>query len=190
MKSVTRYLTAAGSALALALALTLPAQAGSCGGAAPAGSGASKAQEKSDIVTIAAGNETFSTLVAAVQAAGLVEILQSEGPFTVLAPTNEAFAALPEGTLESLLLPENRETLIAILTYHVIPAKAMAADVVKLDSAPTIQGSPVAIHVKESKVVINHANVIMTDVKASNGVIHVIDAVLLPPMASSASDQQ
>jgi len=135
------------------------------------------------IVEVAVGNEAFSTLVAAVKAAGLVETLSGEGPFTVLAPTNEAFAKLPKGTVESLLKPENKDKLVAILTYHVIPAKAMAADVVKLDEAKTVQGQMIKIEAGSEGVKVNNANVVKTDIECKNGVIHVIDAVLLPPAA-------
>ena len=136
-----------------------------------------------DIVDTAAGAEGFKTLVAAVKAAGLVDTLKGDGPFTVLAPTDEAFAKLPPGTLETLLKPENKEKLVAILTYHVIPAKAMAADVVKLDgkSVETVQGKPVKISVEDGEVHVNEAKVVKTDIPCSNGVIHVIDAVILPP---------
>lgn len=133
-----------------------------------------------DIVDVAASNESFTTLVAAVQAAGLVETLKGEGPFTVFAPTDEAFAALPDGTVESLLKPENKDQLIAVLTYHVVPGKVMAADVVKLDEAATVQGQSVDIKVKGSKVMIDGAKVIQTDITTTNGVIHVIDSVILP----------
>jgi uncharacterized surface protein with fasciclin (FAS1) repeats len=136
--------------------------------------------EKKDIVTVAAENGSFNTLVAAVKAGGLVETLKGKGPFTVFAPTDEAFAMLPEGTVEMLLKPENKDKLVAVLTYHVVSGKVMAADVVKIDNATTIQGQKVMIKVKGEKVMVNNANVIMVDVKASNGVIHVIDTVLLP----------
>lgn len=141
------------------------------------------AGEKKDIVDTAVAAEKFKTLVAAVKAAGLVETLKGEGPFTVLAPTDEAFAKLPEGTLDSLLKPENKEKLVAILKYHVIPAKAMAADVVKLDgqSVKTVEGKTAKIEVKDGHVMINGAKVVKTDIECSNGVIHVIDTVLLPP---------
>lgn len=135
---------------------------------------------KKDIVDVAVENGSFTTLVAAVQAAGLVETLKGDGPFTVLAPTDDAFAKLPEGTVEMLLKPENKDKLVSILTYHVIPTKAMAADVVKMDKATTVQGQDVMIKVMGDKVMVNNANVIMTDVKASNGVIHVIDTVIMP----------
>jgi uncharacterized surface protein with fasciclin (FAS1) repeats len=137
-------------------------------------------QTDKDIVDTAVSAGQFTTLVAAVQAAGLVDVLKGDGPFTVFAPTDEAFAKLPEGTIADLLKPENRDKLTAILTYHVVAGKVMAADVVKLSSATTVQGSDVAIMVKDGKVWVDGAEVIATDVSASNGVIHVIDAVILP----------
>ena len=131
------------------------------------------------IVDIAAGNPDFSTLVAAVKAAGLVETLSGDGPFTVFAPTNEAFAKLPEGKVDSLLA--DIPTLKKILTYHVVAGKVMAADVVGLDSATTVQGDEVKIAVVDGKVKLNDsAMVTATDLEASNGVIHVIDTVLIP----------
>ena len=132
------------------------------------------------IVEIAAGAEDFSTLVAAVKAADLVDVLSSKGPFTVFAPTNEAFAKLPKGTVESLLKPENKDKLIAVLKYHVVPGKVMAKDVVKVDSAKTAQGSSVTVTVEGKTVKVDNANVIKTDIEASNGVIHVIDTVIIP----------
>lgn len=135
---------------------------------------------KKDIVQVAAGNESFSTLVAAVKAAGLVETLQGDGPFTVFAPTDEAFAKLPAGTLENLLKPENRDQLVSILTYHVVPGKVYAKDVVSLSKASTVQGGDVKIKTKGNKVMVDNAQVINTDIAASNGVIHVIDSVILP----------
>ncbi|QEH33385.1 Immunogenic protein MPT70 precursor [Aquisphaera giovannonii] len=141
------------------------------------------ADDKKDIVDTAVAADSFKTLVAAVKAAGLVDTLKGEGPFTVLAPTDEAFAKLPEGTVESLLKPENKEKLVAILKYHVIPGKAMAADVVKLDGekVKTAEGKSVKVAVKDGSVMINGAKVVKTDIEASNGVIHVIDTVILPP---------
>jgi transforming growth factor-beta-induced protein len=140
------------------------------------------AAESNTIVDVAVADGRFTTLVAAVEAAGLVETLSGEGPFTVFAPTDDAFAALPAGTLDSLLLPENKQQLTDILTYHVVSGKVMAADVVTLTSAPTVLGKDVTITVKDGKVYLNDTvQVIITDVEASNGVIHVIDAVLLPP---------
>ena len=140
------------------------------------------AAESNTIVDVAVADGRFTTLVAAVEAAGLVETLSGEGPFTVFAPTDDAFGALPAGTLDSLLLPENKQQLTDILTYHVVSGKVMAADVVTLTSAPTVLGKDITITVKDGKVYLNDTvQVIITDVEASNGVIHVIDAVLLPP---------
>lgn len=135
---------------------------------------------KKDIVDTAASNSDFSTLVAAVKAADLVSALKGDGPFTVFAPTNDAFAKLPAGTVESLLLPENKDKLVQILTYHVVAGKVMAKDVVKLTSATTLQGSDVTVVVANGTVKIDNANVIKTDIKTANGVIHVIDSVILP----------
>ena len=146
--------------------------------------GPAQAQDD-DIVGVAIGAGTFNTLVAAVQAADLVDALKGEGPLTVFAPTDEAFAALPEGTVESLLLPENKELLTAILLYHVVAGSVMAADVVELSSATTLNGDSIDISVSDSGVMINNANVVQADVTASNGVIHIIDAVLLPPPATA-----
>ncbi len=135
---------------------------------------------KKDIVDVAVENGSFNTLVAAVQAGGLVDTLKSEGPFTVFAPTDEAFAKLPAGTVEMLLKPENKDKLVAVLTYHVVAGKVTAADVVKLDSATTVQGQAVTVKASGGNVMINDAKVVIADVAASNGVIHVIDTVLLP----------
>lgn len=137
------------------------------------------------IVEVAQGNPDFSTLVAAITAAGLGDALSGEGPFTVFAPTNAAFEALPEGLLEKLLLPENKEVLTKILTYHVVPSKVMAADVAAGDVA-TLEGSTFAI-TTEGGVKVNASNVTATDVAASNGVIHVIDAVLVPASVDVSS---
>ena len=135
-----------------------------------------------DIVDTAVADGRFTTLAAALEAAGLIETLKGEGPFTVFAPTDDAFAALPAGTVESLLLPENKQQLTDILLYHVVSGKVMAADVVNLTSATTVLGKDLTITVKDGKVFLNDTvEVIITDVEASNGVIHVIDAVLLPP---------
>ena len=138
-----------------------------------------------DIVDIAAGNPDFSTLVAAVQAAGLVDTLKGPGPFTVFAPTNAAFDALPAGTVENLLLPENKDQLVSILTYHVLPGQVTAADVLGTrQTVATVQGGTVHVDGKAGKVgtgvKVNDANVTSADIFASNGVIHVIDKVLLP----------
>ena len=138
-----------------------------------------------DIVDTAVGAGKFKTLVAAVKAADLVDTLKGDGPFTVLAPTDEAFAKLPEGTVETLLKPENKEKLVAILKYHVIPGKALAADVVKLDGqeVKTVQGEKAKVVVKDGTVTVDGAKVIKTDIEATNGVIHVIDTVILPSCA-------
>ncbi len=128
----------------------------------------------------AAANDDFKTLVAAVKAADLVETLKGTGPFTVFAPTDTAFGNLPEGTLDELLKPESKDKLTGILTYHVVPGKVLAADVVTLNSAKTVQGGEVTIEVVDGKVKVDGANVTATDIECSNGVIHVIDAVILP----------
>ena len=135
--------------------------------------------EAQDIVAIASGNEDFSTLVAAVAAAGLVEVLQGEGPFTVFAPTNDAFAALPAGLVDKLLPEENKDVLVKILTYHVVSGAVLAADVTA-GEVPSVEGQNITV-TTEGGVMVNNANVIATDIIASNGVIHVIDAVILPP---------
>jgi uncharacterized surface protein with fasciclin (FAS1) repeats len=137
------------------------------------------AQQK-DVVDTAVGAGSFKTLAAALQAAGLVETLKGSGPFTVFAPTDAAFAKLPAGTVENLLKPENKEKLKAILTYHVVAGKVMAADVVKLKTAKTVQGTTVDISTTGGKVKVDNANVVKTDIAASNGVIHVIDTVIMP----------
>ncbi|QFT84444.1 Immunogenic protein MPT70 precursor [Halomonas sp. THAF12] len=135
---------------------------------------------KADIVDTAVEAGQFETLVAAVKAANLVETLKGEGPFTVFAPTDEAFAALPVGTVDDLLKPENRDTLTAVLTYHVVPGKVMAEDAMAADSATTVQGQDISITTMDGQVMVNDATVIQPDIEASNGVIHVIDGVLMP----------
>lgn len=132
-----------------------------------------------DIVDTAVGAGSFTTLVAAVEAAGLVDTLKGEGPFTVFAPTDDAFAALPEGTVETLLKPENKDQLVSILTYHVVPGKVMSTDLSNNMMATTAQGGDVTI-MTEGGVTVNGANVVSADIEASNGVIHVIDAVIIP----------
>ena len=134
-----------------------------------------------NIVETAVSAGTFDTLVASVTAADLVSVLSGPGPFTVFAPTEAAFAALPAGTVETLLLPENKDQLIAVLTYHVVSGAVTSEQVVGLTSAPTVQGSSVNIRVEGGVVYINDAAVTQVDIEASNGVIHVIDQVLLPP---------
>ena len=131
-----------------------------------------------NLVETAAGNDAFKTLVAAVKAAGLVETLAGKGPFTVFAPTNEAFAKLPEGTVESLLKPENKDKLISILTYHVIPGKVMSKDIKPSQMVKTVNGQQVSIKLSYGKVSVDGANVTATDVEADNGVIHVIDSAI------------
>ena len=142
-----------------------------------------------DIVDIAVADGRFNTLVAAVTAAGLVDTLKGEGPFTVFAPTDDAFAKLPAGTIDELLKPENKQALTDILLYHVVSGKVMAADVTGLTSATTVLGKDVAIKVDMGNVYINDAQVIITDIEASNGVIHVIDSVLLPPAEEAMMDK-
>jgi len=143
-------------------------------------SGATLAESKKDIVDTAVAAGDFKTLAAALQAADLVDTLKGPGPFTVFAPTDEAFAKLPPGTVEDLLKPENKQKLISILTYHVVAGKLTAKDVVKLHEAKTVNGQDVKIMVEDGKVMVNNANVIKTDIQCTNGVIHVIDTVLLP----------
>ena len=156
--------------------ITLTAAAAIAGTAAIAGS------TKKDIVDTAVNAGTFETLVAAVSAADLVDTLKSEGPFTVFAPTDEAFAALPEGTVETLLKPENKDQLIAVLTYHVVPGKVMSTDLSDDMTAATVQGSEITVDL-DNGVMINDASVVTADIETSNGVIHVIDSVILPPEA-------
>jgi len=140
---------------------------------------AADGQKEKDIVDTAVGAGQFKTLVTAVKAAGLVETLKGKGPFTVFAPTDEAFAKIPKEKLEALL--KDKDALSAVLTYHVVPGKVMAADVVKLDTAKTVQGKSITITNKDGKVMINDATVVKTDIVCENGVIHIIDAVILPP---------
>ena len=158
-----QFVRASLAALALASVVTMPA----------------RAQEK-DIVDTAVAAGSFKTLAAALQAAGLVETLKGAGPFTVFAPTDEAFAKLPAGTVENLLKPENKEKLKAVLTYHVVAGKVTAAQVTKLKSAKTVQGGEAKISVAGGKVMVDNANVVKTDILAKNGVIHVIDTVIMP----------
>lgn len=153
---------------AISLLLAATAYAGSYG------------KKKADIVDTAVAAGDFTTLAAALQAGGLVDTLKGDGPFTVFAPTDAAFAKLPEGTVEMLLLPENKDKLVEILTYHVVPGKVKAADVVTLSSAETANGSDVSIRVEDQAVFVNDSRVVATDIWASNGVIHVVDTVILP----------
>ncbi|MGQ7791619.1 fasciclin domain-containing protein [Faunimonas sp. B44] len=144
------------------------------------GAGGAFAAEK-DIVDTAVEAGQFKTLAAALEAAGLVATLKGDGPFTVFAPTDEAFAALPAGTVEDLLKPENKDRLTAILTYHVVPGAVTSSDVAGLDRADTVNGKPLAISAEGGTVTVNDATVVSADVEASNGVIHVVDKVILPP---------
>lgn len=141
-----------------------------------------------DIVDTAIDAGSFSTLVKAVQAADLVDALKGQGPLTVFAPTDEAFAKVPADTLAALLKPENKEQLRAVLTYHVVAGKVMAADVINLNSAATLNGQKVEIRVKDGDVMVDGARVVKTDIAAGNGVIHVIDAVILPKNLGELSD--
>jgi uncharacterized surface protein with fasciclin (FAS1) repeats len=138
--------------------------------------------KKADIVDTAVAAGSFNTLATALQAAGLVDTLKGSGPFTVFAPTDEAFAKLPAGTVENLLKPENKDALVKVLTYHVVAGSVKSTEVVKLDSAKTVEGQSVRIAVKDGNVMINDAKVVKADIAASNGVIHVIDTVILPKM--------
>ena len=137
-------------------------------------------KKQSDIVDTAVAAGSFNTLAAALEAGGLIGTLKADGPYTVFAPTDEAFAKLPDGTLEMLLLPENKDKLVKILTYHVVAGKVTAAEVVTLQTATTANGSDVAIRVVDETVFINDSRVVATDIGASNGVIHVVDTVILP----------
>lgn len=167
---------------------TAPAEDAAGATAEPTEEATEASAELQDIVDTAVGAGSFGTLVAAVQAAGLVDTLKGEGPFTVFAPTEEAFAALPAGTLEALLADPQGQ-LTQILLYHVVPGKVMAADVTDGLEANTAQGSPVTFMLHDGAVMINDANIVATDIEASNGVIHVIDKVILPPSAEAAEAQ-
>jgi transforming growth factor-beta-induced protein len=160
------------------------AYAGSCGSYKKAKS------EKMDIVATADKAGAFKTLLAAAKAAGLVETLQGDGPLTVFAPTDEAFAKLPEGTVATLLKPENKDQLVAVLTYHVVAGKIYSDKALEAGEATTVQGGSILIEKKDDGVFINNARLVKADVKASNGVIHVIDTVLLPPADATASTEQ
>jgi uncharacterized surface protein with fasciclin (FAS1) repeats len=177
MKTIRHFV----AVTAFTVAFTGSVAAGSCGQACSStyATSVTAAPVKEDIVAIAQSAGSFKTLVAAVQAAGLVETLQGTGPFTVFAPTDAAFAKLPAGTVESLVKPENKEKLIAILTYHVVPGRVLAADV-KTMKVKTVNGQELDIKVGAGGVTVDNAKVVKTDVMASNGVIHVIDSVVLP----------
>lgn len=137
---------------------------------------------EADIVDLAVATDFLSTLVAAVKAGDLVDVLKGDGPFTVFAPTNEAFAKLPAGTVENLLKPENKAKLVAVLTYHVVPGKILSTDLKNGQKATTVQGSEITVTLKDGKAMINNATVTAADIMADNGVVHVIDTVILPPM--------
>lgn len=163
-----KYSTLRGMTLLVAIALvSAPLVAGSHG-------------SKKDIVDTAVEAGSFTTLVTAIEAAGLVEALKADGPFTVFAPTDEAFSKLPAGTVENLLKPENLEQLRSVLTYHVVPGKIMAEDVTKMSKGTTLQGESLSFEVRDGKVLVDGAEVTKADIATSNGVIHVIDAVVLP----------
>lgn len=168
MRISLRSMTVALVAATFGLALAAPARADM------------HASASKDIVDTAVAAGSFKTLATALQAAGLVETLKGKGPYTVFAPTDAAFAKLPAGTVESLLKPENKDKLVSILTYHVVAGDVKAADVVKLKQAKTVNGASVAIKVAGGKVTVDDANVVKTDIAASNGTIHVIDSVLMP----------
>jgi uncharacterized surface protein with fasciclin (FAS1) repeats len=182
MKSKSSWLAATAAFLFLANANVALADSCSTSKASHESSAGETAHEAevADIVDTAVASGSFNTLVAAIKAAGLVEVLKGEGPFTVFAPTDEAFAKLPKGTLEELLKPDNKALLQSILTYHVVSGEVLAEDVVELDFAATVQGSDVAIRVEKGVVRVGEATVIATDIQTSNGVIHVIDSVILP----------
>lgn len=172
---MTRYPSFRPLALALMLGLSAPL---AFAGDAPATQAGTPA--RADIVDTAVDAGQFKTLAAALEAAGLVDTLKGGGPFTVFAPTDAAFDALPAGTVENLLKPENREQLVAVLTYHVVPGKYLAGSVVDMDSAPTVNGQALDIATSGAGVTVGGARVVTADVEASNGVIHVIDKVLIP----------
>ena len=143
---------------------------------------------RGNVVDVAAASGSFKTLTAALKAAGLDKALASGGPYTIFAPTDEAFAALPKGTVEELLKPENRDTLVKILTYHVVPGEKTSKKL-KSGSAQTLEGAPVEVKVSSSGVMVNDAKVVKADIQASNGVIHVIDKVIMPPMEQQSSNR-
>jgi uncharacterized surface protein with fasciclin (FAS1) repeats len=181
MTRILRPISTFVAVAALAAGAYLPAQAGHCAG----GHAAETASASADIVDTAINAGDFTTLVAAVQAAGLVDALKAEGPLTVFAPTDEAFAALPEGTVESLLLPENKDQLVAILTYHVVEGAVESSVAVTLTEAKTLNGQKFQVRYADETLMIDDATVVKADIKTANGVIHVIDKVLIPAPATS-----
>lgn len=179
--TISKGLIFKAATLAVAVGMSSSALAGSYEhGEAKAHQGEAGAHPTMDIVHTAASNEQFSTLVAAVQAADLAGVLSGEGPFTVFAPTNAAFAKLPAGTVENLLLPENKDRLTAILAYHVVPGAIHAKDVTGTSRVKTVEGSEVEVKRGGGAVTIDNATVTTADIEASNGVIHVIDTVIIP----------
>ncbi len=182
LTSLSKTARTIGLAAMLSMTVGLAAQAKDCPNASKAETLAlaAKPAQSGTVVDVAAGNPAFSTLVTAVKAAGLAETLSSKGPFTVFAPTNEAFAALPKGTLETLLKPENRDLLRKVLTYHVVSGDVMSKDL-RSGKVTTVAGSAVSVNVQNRGIMINNANVVKADIGANNGVVHVIDRVLLPP---------
>jgi uncharacterized surface protein with fasciclin (FAS1) repeats len=170
----------AGAAIVLPSTRITATPAPAAPAASPAPATAPAATSPGTIVEVASGSTTFSTLVAALTEAELTETLGSTGPFTVFAPTDAAFAALPEGTVETLLKPENRATLVKILTYHVVPGE-ITSDKIAAGEVNTVEGSPVTLAVTDGKVTVNGANVTQADIEANNGVIHAIDKVIMPP---------
>lgn len=179
-RPIASRLSALATVLALAVSAPVALAAPRGGEGGPHGPAQAQAQAQGDIVDTALRAGQFKTLAAALQAAGLVDTLKGPGPFTVFAPTDAAFAALPAGTLESLLRPENRGKLVAILTYHVVPGRVSASRAATLDSAATAQGGRLAFRASGSTLSVDGARVVAPDVAASNGVIHVIDTVLMP----------
>jgi uncharacterized surface protein with fasciclin (FAS1) repeats len=163
-RSLVQFLAAGAAVLVLSLGISTNARAG----------------QQKDIVDTAVEAGSFQTLAKALNAAGLVNTLKGEGPFTVFAPTDEAFAKLPDGTVENLLKPENKDKLVAILTYHVVPGKVMASEVATMDSAKTVNGKSLTITKDDDGVMVDDARVIKTDITCSNGVIHIIDSVVMP----------
>jgi uncharacterized surface protein with fasciclin (FAS1) repeats len=191
-KMITAGLVATGLSVFAFSAYASECSASKCDGGSTVATAYSKdakgeKTQPATVVAALAGKEKFSTLVAAVKAAGLADTLSSEGPFTVFAPTNEAFAKLPAGTVDELLKPENKEKLKAVLTYHVVAGKVTSEQVVKLSTAKTVNGAEIAIKVVDGKVLINNATVIKADYQVGNGVIHVIDSVILPPAQTTSA---
>ncbi|AFY82506.1 fasciclin domain-containing protein [Oscillatoria acuminata] len=188
-KKVTIFLSVAGTSLLMGLPVVAEVNTGTENGTASDEAivesvtetpESTTAMSQQTIAEIAAGSDSFTTLTTALEVAGLTDTLSGEGPFTVFAPTDEAFAALPEGTLEQLLQPENRALLVEILTYHVVEGSVMSGDL-STTEVPSVEGRSINVTVDEGSVRVNSANVVQADIEASNGVIHVIDQVIIPP---------